>query len=147
MPTCHAAVGSIVEAEAHLPPSLFLKDLLVHGMLLHYEPLNDDVSGHEHCRGAIMGKSLICTFFAAGAAMPGAGLNLQQRIAQYHQDQQRAQGPLGSPHAAQQQPGQHAQRPQHAQQAPITPQQSLPGRSGSMPPASSPQNHLVTFQD
>ena len=75
--------------------------------------------------------------------MPGAGLNLQQRIAQYHQEQQqRAQAPLGSPRAAGQQPGQHAQR---LQQGPITPQQSLHGRSsGSLPPASSPQNPLVS---
>ena len=74
--------------------------------------------------------------------MPGAGLNLQQRIAQYHQEQQqRAQAPLGSPRGSGQQPGQHAQR---LQQAPITPQQGMHGRgSGSLPPVSSPQNPLV----
>ena len=45
-----------------------------------------------------------------------------------------------SPRAAGQQPAQLGQR---GQQAPATPQQGLHSRSISLPPLSSPQNHLV----
>ena len=78
--------------------------------------------------------------FCSGAAVPGAGLNLQQRIAQYHQDQRGAPVSADSPRAAGQQPAQLGQR---GQQAPATPQQGLHSRSISLPPALLP--HRITW--